>query len=136
VIQIWSDKPVSAGDFFTTVINQLKRSIILLLMLAGLFSIPIVTVGYTVHGLDLALLAAVAVPVLVVMGPLSFLFASTLATHVELMVIAILGVALVFGWAKGLARGGEYGVPYFPVVGWSLLGAYFCVSLYFAHAIK
>lgn len=116
-------------------ISQLKRSVILLLVLAGLFSIPIVTLGYAVHGMDLALLAAAVAPLLVIMGPLSFFFASTLATGIELSCVAILGLLLLFFWVKGLARGPDGAMPYLPVVGWSLLGAYFCVSLYFAHAI-
>jgi hypothetical protein len=72
---------------------------------------------------------------LVIMGPLSFLFASTLATGIELALIVMLGVALLFAWLRGLARGPGYHVPYLPVVGWSLLGAYFCVALFFAHAV-
>ena len=52
--------------------SQLKNSLILLVFLGLLFSIPIVTVGYSMHGPDLALLAALAVIVLVFIGPLSF----------------------------------------------------------------
>ena len=115
-------------------VSQVKGSVILLVVLAVLFMLPIVTVGYSVHGTDLALLAALAVIVLVVMGPLSFFFASSLATGLELTAIVILGVALFLAWVKALARGPGYYVPYLPVTGWALMGAYFCVSLFFEHA--
>ena len=115
-------------------IHQLKSSVILLVFLGGLFSIPIVTVGYSVHGSDLALLATLAVIVLVVMGPLSYFFASSLATDLELIVIFILGAAIFIVWIRALARGQGYYLPYLPVTGWALIGAYFCISLFFAHA--
>jgi hypothetical protein len=115
-------------------VNPLKNSAILLVVLALLFSMPIVTVGYSVHGPELALLAAVAVIVLVFIGPLSFFFASSIATDLELTLIAIFGAVLFFTWVKALARGPGYYVPYLPVTGWALMGAYFCVSLFFAHA--
>jgi hypothetical protein len=114
--------------------SPLKSSVMLLVFLAVLFSIPIVTVGYSVHGPDLALLAAFAVIVFVFMGPLSFFFASSIATGSELTVIVVFGVVLFLTWIKSLARGPGYYVPYLPVTGWALMGAYFCVSLYFAHA--
>lgn len=115
-------------------ISQLKSSAILLLFLAVLFALPIVAVGYSVHGPDLALLAALAVIVLVFMGPLAFFFASSIATDLEITLIVIFGAALFFVWAKALARGPGYYFPYFPVICWALMGAYFCVSLFFAHA--
>jgi hypothetical protein len=71
---------------------------------------------------------------LVCIGPLSFLFASSIATDLELTLIVIFGAALFLVWIKALARGPGYYVPYFPVTGWALMGAYFCVSLFFAHA--
>ena len=115
-------------------VNQLKSSAILLVFLALLFSIPIVTVGYSVHGPDLALIATVAVIVLVFMGPLSFIFASAIATDLELTLIVILGAAIFLSWVKALARGPGHYVPYLPITGWALMGAYFCISLFFAHA--
>ena len=115
-------------------INQLKSSVILLIFLGVLFSIPIVTVGYSVHGAELAVLAALAVMVLVIMGPLSFFFASSLATDLELTVIFIFGMVLFIAWIRALSRGPGNFVPYLPVTGWALMGAYFCVSLFFAHA--
>ncbi len=115
-------------------ISQLKSSLILLVFLGVLFSIPIVTVGYSVHGPDLALLAALAVIVLVFIGPLSFFFASSITTDLELTLIVIFGAALFISWVKALAHGRGYYVPYLPVIGWALMGAYFCVSLFFAHA--
>lgn len=115
-------------------ISQLKSSLILLAFLGVLFLIPIVTVGYSVHGPDLALLAALAVIVLVFMGPLSFLFASSIATDLELTLIVTVGAALFLAWVRALVRGSGHYVPYLPVTGWALMGAYFCVSLFFAHA--
>jgi hypothetical protein len=115
-------------------INQLKASAILLVFLGVLFSITIVTVGFSVHGAELALLAGLAVIVLVFIGPLSFLFAISIATDLELILICIFGVILFLAWLRALARGPGYGVPYFLVTGWALMGAYFCVSLFFAHA--
>jgi hypothetical protein len=115
-------------------INQLKSSAILLVFLGVLFSIPIVTVGFSVHGADLALLAGLAVIFLVFVGPLSFFFASSIATDLELILVLIIGAVLFLAWLKALARGPGYWVPYFPVTGWALMGAYFCVSLFFSHA--
>ena len=116
-------------------INQIKRSVILLVFLGLIFSIPIVTVGFSVHGADLALLAALAVPALVIIGPVSFFFASSIATDRELTLIFVLGLVLFLAWVKALARGPGFYVPYLPVTGWALMGAYFCVSLFFTHAI-
>jgi hypothetical protein len=115
-------------------ISQLKSSLILLVFLGVLFSIPIVTVGYSVHGPDLALLAALAVMILVFIGPLSFFFASSITTDLELILIVIFGAALFISWVRALAHKRVYYVPYLPVIGWALTGAYFCVSLFFAHA--
>ena len=115
-------------------INQLKSSAILLVFLGVLFSIPIVTVGFSVHGADLALLAGLAVIFLVFVGPLSFFFASSIATDLELILVLIIGAVLFLAWLKALARGPGYWVPYFPVTSWALMGAYFYVSLFFAHA--
>lgn len=114
--------------------NQLKSSVILLFFLGVLFSAPIVAVGYSVHGAELAMLGALAGIVLVMMGPLAFFFASSLATNLELILIFILGAVFFIAWIRALARGAEYYVPYLPVTGWALIGAYFCVSLFFAHA--
>ena len=99
-------------------INQLKSSAILLVVLAVLFSMPIVAIGYSVHGPDLALLAALAIIVFVFMGPLSFFFTSSIATDLELTLIVVFGAALFLAWAKALARGQGYYVPYLPVTGW------------------
>lgn len=114
--------------------NQIKRSVILLLFLGSLFSIPMVTVGYSVHGADLAQLTALAVIVLVCMGPLAFFFANSIATDLELLLIVVLGAVLFLAWLKALAHGPGRNVPYLPVTGWALMGAYFCVSLFFGHA--
>lgn len=115
-------------------LNQLKRSVILLAFLGVLFSIPIATVGYSVHGSELAQLAALAVIILVFMGPLSFFFASSIATDLELTLVFVLGAVLFLAWVKALSRGSGHVVPYLPVTGWALMGAYFCVSLFFGHA--
>jgi hypothetical protein len=127
--------PFSAALCVTqNVISQLKSSLILLVFLGVLFSIPIVTVGYSVHGPDLALLAALAVMILVFIGPLSFFFASSITTDLELILIVIFGAALFISWVRALAHQRVYYVPYLPVIGWALMGAYFFVSLFFAHA--
>ena len=123
-----------ALGFTQNMVNQLKSSAILLAVLALLFSIPIVAVGYSVHGQDLALLAAFAVIALVFMGPLSFFFASSIVTDLELILIVIFGSALFLAWVKALARGPGHYVPYLPITGWALMGAYFCISLFFAHS--
>jgi hypothetical protein len=115
-------------------ISQLKASLILLAFLSVIFSIPIVAVGYSVHGFDLALLAALGIIVLVFIGPISFLFASSIATGLELTVIAVFGTVTFFAWLRTLALGPGYYIPYLPVTSWALMGAYFCVSLFFVHA--
>ncbi|MEH6591408.1 MAG: hypothetical protein V7746_14200 [Halioglobus sp.] len=114
--------------------DQLKSSVILLTFLGVLFSIPLVSVGFSVHGSELAMLAAVAVIVLVFLGPLSFLFASSIATDIELGLMLVFGIFILLTWVKALSRGTGYYVPYFPVICWALMGAYFCVSLFFVHA--
>ncbi|WP_101757967.1 hypothetical protein [Oceanicoccus sp. KOV_DT_Chl] len=114
------------------VINQVKGSAILLLFMGVLFSMPIVAVGYSVHGPDLAILAALLVVVLVFLGPLAFLFASTVATDVGLAIIAIVGVAIFLGWIKALRREGGHYVPYLPVMAWALMGRIFAYR-YFLH---
>ena len=114
---------------------SVKVSVILLLALGMMFAIPIVAVGYSVHGYDLALLAAACVVVLVFLGPLAFLFASSLATGAELIVLGVAGALVLSAWVKSAVRGLGRRVPYVPVTCWALLGAYFCVSLYFEHAL-
>ena len=121
-------------------VHSVKASVLLLLLLGVIFAIPIVAVGYSVHGYDLALLAAACVVLLVFLGPLSFLFAIELASGSELVVLCVAGVLLVFAWImgvwkRGTTRDGYSRVPYMPVTCWALLGAYFCVSLYFEHAL-
>ncbi len=113
----------------------MKKSLILLLFLGTLFSIPIVTVGYSIHGPELAMLAALAVLISVLIGPLSFLFAISITTTLEQVVIVVLGTALLISWIKALLRPGDY-LPYLPVTGWALMGAYFCILLFFEHAVS
>lgn len=115
-------------------LNHLKKSLLLLIFFGISFSLPIVAVGYSVHGPDLALIAAVAVVCLVFMGPLSFIFASSIATDLELTLITAFGALMFFSWIKALSMPSGYPFPYFPVTCWALMGAYFCISLYFAHA--
>ena len=115
-------------------LNHFKKSLLLLRFLGICFSEPIVAVGYSVHGPDLAALAAVAVVCLVFMGPLSFVFASSIATGLELTLITVFGALMFFCWVRALSLSSGYRFPYFPVTCWALMGAYFCVSLYFAHA--
>jgi len=114
--------------------NQLRGSVFLLVFLGMLFAIPIVTVGFSVHGTDLALLAALLVMASIFIGPLSFFFGSSIASNLELTLIAIFGAVLFLAWVRALVRGPGYYVPYLPVTGWALMGAYFCISLFFAHA--
>ncbi len=114
--------------------KPLKNSAILLLFLGLLFAIPIVTVGLSVHGPELALLAGISVVILIFIGPLSFLLASSIATDFELVIIGITGTAIFFSWLRALLRKQDYWVPYMPVTGWALMGAYFCISLFFEHA--
>jgi hypothetical protein len=115
-------------------ISQFKSSAVLLVFLGLVFAIPIVAVGFSVHGIDLAVLAALGVVVSVFTGPLSFLFASSVASDLELILISVVGTLLFFSWLRALARGPGHYFPYLIVTSWALMGAYFCVSLYFAHA--
>jgi hypothetical protein len=122
---------------------QLKSSAILLVFLGVIFSIPIVTKTWSAHGAIPALVTGLLVIVSVFIGPISFVVARFIetgffvevstATDLEVMLILIFGVALFLAWVKSLVRGPGYSVPYFPVTGWALMGAYFCVSLVFAH---
>ena len=115
--------------------KPLKSSAILLLFYGLLFSIPIVTVGWSVHGPELALLAGLAVLIGIFIGPLSFFVASSIATDFELIIIATLGAVIFLAWLRAIRRRTGYWVPYIPVSCWALLGAYFCISLFFEHAV-
>jgi hypothetical protein len=42
-------------------------------------------------------------------------------------------VILFLSWIKVLVHGSDYSVPYLPVTGWALTGAYFCVLQVFTH---
>ena len=124
-------------------IKQLKTSAILLLFLGALLSIPIVTKTLATHGTLAAFITGLAVIVLVVLGPLSFVvcealdtdFAVALAitTNLEKVLVASLGLALLICWLKPLAREGNVSFPYISVTGWGLVGAYFCVLQVFTH---
>jgi hypothetical protein len=124
-------------------IKQLKSSAILLVCLGMLFSIPIVSKTLSAHGIVAALLTGLLVIASVFMGPLSFFIAGLIATEIvfsgsietdlEVILILILGVALFLAWVKALVRGPDHPVPYLPVTGWALMGAYFCVLQVFTH---
>ncbi|MGK0499461.1 MAG: hypothetical protein ACJAYG_001102 [Oceanicoccus sp.] len=113
--------------------SQLKNSALLLGFLDVLFTIPIVTVSYSVHGTELALLATLSALVLIFLGPLPFFFVSSITTDLELTLIVAFSAVIFLAWLKALARGPDHYLPYIPVTIWALMGAYFCVSLLFAH---
>jgi hypothetical protein len=115
-------------------INQLLGSAILLVFLGVLFSIPLITLSLSAHGVVPALIAGLLVLVSVFIGPLSFVFADSIVTDLELTLILIFGAALFLAWGKALVSEPGYWVPYLPVTGWALMGAYFCVLQLFAHA--
>jgi len=113
--------------------KQLKQSCIYLLFLAVLFASPIIAVGYAAHGGELALIAAIGAVVFVLLGPLSFLFASELASTVGLIIISLFGALSFVFWLKALRRGPDSYLPYMSLTTWALLGAYFCIGLFFSH---
>ena len=124
-------------------INQLKSSAILLVLLGVLFSIPIAAKTFSAHGAVAALVTSLLVVALVFIGPISFLFAgaietkffvaASIATDLEVMLILIFGLALFLAWLRLLVRGPNYSVPYLPVTAWALIGALFCVLQVFTH---
>jgi hypothetical protein len=124
-------------------IDQLKRSAVLLVCLGVLFSIPIVAKTWSAHGAFPALVTGFLMIAAVFLGPLSFVVADSIetgfiaavsvATYSEITLVLILGVVLVLAWIRSLVSGSGYSVPYMTVTGWALLGAYFCVSLVFTH---
>ena len=116
-------------------INRLLASVVLLLFLGVIFSMPLVTVAFAKHGAVPALIAGLMVLVSVFIGPLAFVLADPIVTNVELTLILVFGAALFLAWARALVRTPGYWVPYLPVTGWGLIGAYFCVLQLFAHAM-
>lgn len=124
-------------------VNQIKYSAFLLIFLGVLFSIPIAAKTWSAHGAAPAIATSLMVVVSVFIGPLSFVVAdavdvgfidaTTATTGTEAIGILVLGVALLLAWVKSLARGAGFSASYLPVMGWALLGAYFCVSLVFKH---
>lgn len=116
-------------------INRLLASAVLLLLLGVLFSIPLITVAFAKHGVVPALIAGLMVLVSVFLGPLAFVLADPIVASFELTLILIFGAALFLVWTRALVRKPGYWVPYLPVTGWGLIGAYFCVLQLFAHAM-
>jgi hypothetical protein len=124
-------------------INQLKSSAILLVLLGVLFSIPIIAKTFSTHGVIPALVTGFLVIAFVFMGPLSFVIAgaietdffsaASIATDLEVLLISICGLVLFLAWLYSLVRGSGYWVPYLPITGWALMGAYFCVMQVFTH---
>ena len=124
-------------------IDQLKSSAILLLLLGVLFSIPIVAKTFSAHGAVPALGTGLLVLVLVFLGPISFavngviktdLFGTaTIVTDLEIILVLTLGLALFLVWLKFVLRGPGYSVPYLPITGWALMGVLFCVLQVFRH---
>lgn len=123
--------------------NQLKSSAALLLFLGVLFSMPIIAKTFSTHGAIPALVTGLLVIAAVVVGPLSFVvagsvatgfvFSGSIATDLEVILLLILGLALFLTWLNTVVRGPGHSVPYLPVTGWALTGAYFCVLQIFTH---
>lgn len=115
-------------------IKQVVGSVILLLFLGALFAIPIMALCLSAHTVEPALIAGVLVLVFVFLGPFSFAFSNGIATDFQLTLISVLGVVLVLAWVRASLRDSAYWVPYTPVTGWALMGAYFCVLQLYQHA--
>ena len=123
--------------------SQLKSSVLLLVFLGVLFSIPVVAKTWSAHGAVPAVATGLLVMVAVFLGPISYFVASTvelsfvstasMTSNFQLILISVVGVALFFVWIKLLARGPGSSIPYLPVTGWALMGASFCVLLVFTH---
>lgn len=123
--------------------NQLQRSVFLLIVLGVLFSLPLAGKTWSAHGAGAAVATCLLVVISVLIGPLSFVVAHAVdegfvgatfvATSVKTSVVLFLGVVLLVAWMKSLARRSGVLAPYLPVTGWALMGAYFCVSVVFAH---
>ena len=114
--------------------NSVKSSLLLLLFLGVLISMPIVGLGLAVHDdITLGLIAEVLIIVFVFLGPLSFFFTDPTATDLERILVAVIGATLFLAWLRALGRKSRRTVPYLPVMGWALIGAYFCVSQVFVH---
>lgn len=123
--------------------SRIKNSALLLVFLGVLFSIPIIAKTWSTHGYVAALITGVLVIAAVVVGPLSFLIAGSAATgfvfsgpspnDLEVVVALALGLALVLFWARMVKRASGSSIPYLPVTGWALIGAYFCVLQIFTH---
>ena len=124
--------------------GSLKSSVLLLVVLGLLFAVPIATKTFAAHGILAAAATAVLVVLAVLIGPLSFglaglvsagfIDATVQVATAQTIVVSATGLFLAVIWAVPVVRGVVPAGWYLPVVGWALMGAYFCVSVVFAHA--
>ncbi|MDX1735730.1 MAG: hypothetical protein R3228_15255 [Halioglobus sp.] len=124
--------------------RRLRSSAWLLLILGVMFSVPVVAKTWSAHGALPAIATGGLVVVAVFLGPLAFLAAApvdtaflgaaALTTPIEAILLLSTGIALVIAWANARSNPTVRAGWYLPVTGWALLGAWFCISIVFAHA--
>jgi hypothetical protein len=122
---------------------KVRKSAFLLLFLGALLSIPLAAKTLSAHGAVPALVTGLLVIAAVALGPVSYLVASVVATNItivarnatdtEFVLALAVGALLFLAWMRSVARGYEHSIPYLPVTGWALMGAYFCLSQVFPH---
>jgi len=122
---------------------QMKRSLLLLVLLAGLFAAPIVTKTISAHGVVPALITGLLAGLAIALGPLAFVVARWLETELvfgatalsvsQWFLLASLSVCLVAHWWLRVVRLSAHTFPYLSVVGWAMIGATFCLVHLFVH---
>ncbi|CAA0113569.1 Uncharacterised protein [BD1-7 clade bacterium] len=115
-------------------ISHLKYSAIFLGILGVLFSLPLIALSLSVHGIGHALMTGFLGMVLVLSGPLSAVLAGSNTTDLELTFIIIFGAALLFSWLTLLMRRPSHWVKYLLLTGWALMGAYYGVLQVYVNA--
>lgn len=122
---------------------QMKRSATLLVFLGILLSLPLAVKTGSAHGAIPALVTGLLVMVAVILGPLSYVVASVVESYLtivtqsaskfEFALALTMGLLLLLAWKMSMARRPDQSMPYLPVTGWALMGAYFCLSQVFPH---
>ena len=122
---------------------KLKSSLLLLLVLGILFSIPVATKTYYAHGALAAFLTALTVVVSVYLGPLCFVltgfvessFIRSVATtsDLEMGFMFVAGLVFLAAWWRAVRVVDRPSFPYLSVTCWSLISAYFWLSIVFNH---
>lgn len=122
---------------------KLKSSLLLLLVLGILFSIPVATKTYYAHGALAAFLTALAVVVSVYLGPVCFVltgfvessFIRSVATNsnLEMVFMFVAGLVFLAAWWRAIRVVDRPSFPYLSVTCWSFISAYFWLSIVFNH---